>query len=335
MPEKATRPAEPGPIGKVLIMKHAAVAALCGILLALTHPNPAKAMAESGTLSPEARVPRLYAYLTVTHIPNAAVRRSLERAAGIRFVDFCAAAPDRSIFTYTVSLNHQSVAAIRDKLSSYARYGIRLDSIPAADRAPAMLLSRRSVLIAKVRFQSDVPRAERDSLLRAQGLKPFNGDRSIVRATTSQLRDLAASELVAGVSEYDTVYRPLNDVARVHTRVDSLQNLDYTTYPPTTAWMADSVHTGEGIWIGIYDDGIDTLVSDFRESGAFRGVSAWPTSASGGGANCCGHGTHVASIAAGNGAAPASPTAGRATSGAVWPSRLLCSATPARTYTPE
>ncbi len=86
--------------------------------------------------------------------------------------------------------------------------------------------------------------------------------------------------------------------------LDRIQNVDTATFPPSKNWMADRDNTGEGIWIGINDEPIDTLNNDFRELDSngvsrFRGAPMWDKFY--GGKHCCAHGTFVASIAGGNG----------------------------------
>jgi subtilisin family serine protease len=126
----------------------------------------------------------------------------------------------------------------------------------------------------------------------------------MVAATRQQLLNLAALEQVRTVQEY-FIQLPTNDISRTLTRVANIQNpvIDTITFPPTPAWNANRNYTGESVWIGIYDTGIDSDHSDFREQGAggtilrqatIPNTPSWYYDVDG-------HGTHVAGIAAGNG----------------------------------
>src|SRR5262245_24701140 len=99
---------------------------------------------------------------------------------------------------------------------------------------------------------------------------------------------------------------PRPGIDRHRMKVDLIQNVDTAAYPPSQKWMSDKDNTGEGIWIGIYDEPIDTSLRDFRELDSngvsrFRGAPNWDPFY--GRDHCCLHGTHVAGIAGGNGAA--------------------------------
>jgi hypothetical protein len=133
--------------------------------------------------------------------------------------------------------------------------------------------------------------------------------RIYVAATQKQLKSLAVLEEVVAVTEY---YPALltNDASRTLTRVTNLQNPvlandTNATPPPLATWLQNKDYTGEGIWVGIWDSGIDRDHWDFtegtghtlRQANITGNTAAWqdpfPPS--------WGHGTHVAGIAAGNG----------------------------------
>ena len=136
------------------------------------------------------------------------------------------------------------------------------------------------------------------------GLSPHAG----IYASIDNLASLAELDIVSFVYERMPP-APTLDFARKITLVDSLQfskGFDTSTHPPSPAWNANRDYTGDSVWIGIYDEGIDPTHNDFRElvgpndtvlrdADVYRGKpSSWEPPYSS-------HGTHVAGIAAGNG----------------------------------
>jgi hypothetical protein len=56
--------------------------------------------------------------------------------------------------------------------------------------------------------------------------------------------------------------------ARAQLKVDSLQRsagFDTAAWPPTKAWNARREYTGDGVWVGVYDEGISVTDSNFME----------------------------------------------------------------------
>ncbi len=105
------------------------------------------------------------------------------------------------------------------------------------------------------------------------------------------------------VMEVD-IYSPpevVGDVARPLARVSNLQNSFIDTInQPSPLWNANTPYVGDSVWIGIWDEGIDSLHGDFKEGNEVRKAQitgnpyAWRSLVSY-------HGTHVAGIALGNG----------------------------------
>jgi len=118
-------------------------------------------------------------------------------------------------------------------------------------------------------------------------------------STRDELLRIAEIDYVKIVGEYQEKM-PLNSHARELTKVNELQDEFITiVHPPTTDWLSEVPHTGDGIWICI-NEGIDASHLDFHEDLPGGGTQlrkshpddTWSSSD---------HGTHVAGVAAGNG----------------------------------
>lgn len=106
---------------------------------------------------------------------------------------------------------------------------------------------------------------------------------------------------------------PTNDVGRQATHIAELQNDSIWKKAlqepfPTLEWLNDAEYTGEGIVVGVYDAGVDFSHPDFNEDSAGVKIKRIlrPDENFSGKKNGLGnskHGTHVAGIIGGNGAA--------------------------------
>ena len=262
-----------------------------------------------------------YAYLALAKIPDRRGVKSIERYAGIRFAGFVRGDPNRTYAVYVVALNGQSLAQIKKKFKARFRdYVINVEPIRVEDKITPKIQGKKTLAVgernsrgevhAYVWFYGGTAESIADSLLRTHrvNVRFRDGAAYRVNASVKSLQSLAKSKYVQNIAEYDTIFRPAMDAARVHTKVDAIQSVDTSVFPPNQVWMADSEHTGKGIWVGIYDGGdIDTTRPDFKEYGIGGGDSvfrrappqAWPI------IGCCSgdsrHATLVASVAAGNG----------------------------------
>lgn len=106
---------------------------------------------------------------------------------------------------------------------------------------------------------------------------------------------------------------PTNDIGRKATHIVELQNDSIWKKAlqepfPTLEWLNDAEYTGEGIVVGVYDAGVDFSHPDFNEDSAGVKIKRIlrPDENFSGKKNGLGnskHGTHVAGIIGGNGAA--------------------------------
>ncbi len=275
-----------------------------------------------------------YAFLALVKPATAALRARMEASTGIRFMGFERMDPDRRYFIYAVALNGQSLGRVRRKFrAGYRDAVINLEPIRKSDRAgaaargekplPRGMRDRDGKAYVELVFRQDASQKSRDSLIRADGLYVLehHGSLYFARCDSSGLRTAADAEIIERLVPLNPVPHLLNDVSRRATHVDDIQNLDYTTFPPTDAWMGDSANTGAGVWVevdecdaaGISDScgDIDTTKNDFREvvegDTVLRRSPVWSGGASGIGQvpldhpGVNEHWTHVASIIAGNG----------------------------------
>jgi hypothetical protein len=160
---------------------------------------------------------------------------------------------------------------------------------------------------SNISFHQDVPAEEARKILTTLGIEVLyrSGGSFIVKASKPVLISLAQFPEVREVNAHNSRPGPTLNQSRLRIGVDDVQNIDTTVnYPPSTTWMTGSndTLTGDSIYVGVYDSGIDTLVLDFQELSGTTGTIlrrapgfiGWETPSSN-------HGTLIASICCGNG----------------------------------
>lgn len=126
---------------------------------------------------------------------------------------------------------------------------------------------------AAVTFYRNVPLVTADSLVEAycDSVIEYSKKRLVytVVAHPHKLYSLSQLEPVQSVAEIDMHNEPLVYEGRPLIKVDSVQQFDIgqTSFPPldTSYWVPHSSLTGEGITVGVYDEGVDSMRLDFRE----------------------------------------------------------------------
>lgn len=146
-----------------------------------------------------------------------------------------------------------------------------------------------------VEFHADVRDGEAREALAAAGTKgePYGVHTWAVEVAPKVVEKLAALDAVKSVQEGPLPFFPLNESGRRVADSNEAQQADFTTTPPSYRVG------GNGVKIGICDTGIDENHNDFdtvTSTGVAGTSRVYKTRTAAGS-----HGTHVASIAAGNG----------------------------------
>jgi subtilisin family serine protease len=146
-----------------------------------------------------------------------------------------------------------------------------------------------------VEAHADVPPDELRRSLAALGLRAArHGPRTLrLRLEPAALRRLAGLDGVKRIEQGPLPFLPLNIAARERVRTNLAQQASFAS--PRPAYRV----SGEGVRIGICDEGIDEDHDDFDEVGGNGGAGGSRVVQSR--AERGSHGTHVASIAAGSG----------------------------------
>jgi len=138
----------------------------------------------------------------------------------------------------------------------------------------------------RVTFFRDVTAEQAQGIIRkyAETDTSVGGKTWKIVTDTTQIRPLAAKDIVKYIEQEPRPLEPLNDVTRLAINSEVVQEMDMSTTPPTYNGLS-----GQGVQIGIMDTGIDDTHDDFTGR-IIRLQALWLD-----------HGTHVAGIAAGSG----------------------------------
>ena len=150
-----------------------------------------------------------------------------------------------------------------------------------------------------VKFYNDIDVSYVESKFKEMGIELFIyvGNNSYeIEAKESLIEEVALLNGVQAIEFGLTPFQPINDGAREDSHTDTVQQIKVNG--ETIAY--DGL-TGKGIRIGIADTGVDDNHKDFRVLNDDGSLGASRVNPSRTDNNADGHGTHVASIAAGNG----------------------------------
>jgi hypothetical protein len=251
-----------------------------------------------------------YAYAVFKSVPGSQERMTIEKGAGVKFLSVYDIQNGHVIYLIKATEPFDVTATL---LAQFSRRFFNLEPIYGEDKLSRKILSgkgftekeidRNGKIAAHIEFFPDITRDKAEGILKWNNARKRlrKGNQFEVREKLAFLRSLANLPEVMSVIEEDTTDYPTNYQARELTGVNSIQSIDTSIiYPPDTSWMSGDSLTGDSIYVGIYDTGIDSLHKDFREMAGVdtilrrSPIDTFPWSPGE-------HGTHVAGIVGGNG----------------------------------
>ena len=270
---------------------------------------------------------RTYAYAIFDAPVPTPMRKQIEQTFPLHFLSAYSAEEKR--VTYFISLSDDA-SHIGDELAAFTPLFFGLTPIMPEDRiskkireggnfAPGVWSKTPGRIFARVEFFPDFSLAGMDSVLHAYGcniIRQNSQDAFLVEALPANLRALAHANPVRSIQEHNTNPPVPVFLTRQQLRVDQLQNFsaaDLSAFPPDTNWLKNSLYTGDSIWVGIYDVGIDSTLLDFKEIAGPDTLLRTPRDSTGSpifswtgpvepdNFNERGHGTYSAGMIAGNG----------------------------------
>lgn len=265
-----------------------------------------------------------YAHALFRPLPDQTVLEDILATGGIRKISGAVTRQNKEVYEiWLVNLQGEKIQDVRKRLADkFPEYFFNLESYSSRDKLSPKLLGLQAfspgekdeesgLINATIGFFPDVPERVKRNILQVYLSAPPG--KLYYQATREKLLDLANINEISFIAEYDSIEEGiLNAKTRSLLKVDEVQAMDYTL-PPTPGWLQDSGYFGRGVIVGVYDTGIDTVLSDatpddFMEfNGSINELrngnpSEYWYYGSGNPTDWVAiHGTHVAGIIGGNG----------------------------------